>query len=90
VNVIDKAIDAVFDSDLLGCERGLDLNRDIAVIQCQCYDNIGTIDVRKLVTLVLQQAGVDVTPNKDAEEFLDEAAARAYLKMIDVTPNKEE
>jgi hypothetical protein len=76
VNVIDKAIDAVFASDILGCERGLrsqskkthevSVDNDIGVAGCECYNECFTIDVRKLVTLVLQQAGVDVTlPNKD-------------------------
>jgi hypothetical protein len=75
VNLIDKAIEAVFASDILPCERGLwkydrnlreqcNVNNDIAVIPC----GNSTIDVRKLVTLVLQQAGVDVTPNKDVAE----------------------
>jgi hypothetical protein len=69
MSLIDKAIEAVFDSDILPCERGLwrcdrnlhvqrNVNNDIAVIPC----GNSTIDVRKLVTLVLQQAGVDVTP----------------------------
>jgi hypothetical protein len=80
VNLIDKAIEAVFASDILPCERGLwrssktpvagnlhqkvNVNNDIAVIPC----GNSTVDVRKLVTLVLQQAGVDVadvTPKKD-------------------------
>jgi hypothetical protein len=76
MSLIDEAIEAVFASDILPCERGIwrmsktpvagnlhqkvNVNNDIAVIPC----GNSTIDVRELVTLVLQHAGVDVTPNK--------------------------
>jgi hypothetical protein len=51
--LIDRAIEAVFASEILPCERGLNLNYDIAVIGCECYSELSTVDVRKLVTLVL-------------------------------------
>jgi len=59
-DLVDKAIEAVFASELLPCERGdwltlnawtrVNVNNDIAVIPC----GNSAIDVRKLVTLVIR------------------------------------
>jgi hypothetical protein len=42
---------------VLGTLHGkVNVNNDIAVLSCECYENLGTIDVRKLVTVVLESA----------------------------------
>ena len=66
-DLIDRAVEAVFASEILPCERGLNLNYDIAVIGCECYSELSTVDVRKLVTLVLQQAAAKGVSDGAAE-----------------------